>query len=264
MSCSWLPWHRRQHTDIDTISYGCDQTGRPVAIPANRHTLVTGLTSSGKGSISAGWIKAQTPFIVRGLVQLDYIDLKGGMEGGMLPPQLIHSHAWSLPETLVLLHELDAEVTRRLEQYRGVARLVTPDMEPRLLVMIDEAAELTPVAGLDKKVATEVMGLLDSILRRGRACGVVVVAMTQDPRVQAFPLRPRFPQRIAMRLNDESESRMALGDAAIEHGAAPWLIPADRPGMCWYADLDTGGVQCFRAPYMDDDALRTLGATVGA
>ena len=31
---------------------------------------------------------------------------------------------------------------------------------------------------------------------------------------------------------------MALGDIAVEHGAAPWLIPADKPGSCWYSDLD--------------------------
>lgn len=257
-------WRRKRFDDIDEISCGRDFSGRPVAIPATRHTLVTGLTGAGKGSISAGWLKAQAPFIVQGLVQLHYVDLKGGMEAGVVNPSLIRKHAWSLQEALTLLHEFDEEVTRRQNKYRGVVRMITPDMEPRLLLMLDEAAELTVGIGKAKSDAVEATALLDSILRRGRSCGVVVVALTQDPRVQSMPLRPRFPQRLALRLNSEAESRMALGDAAIDNGATPWLIPADRPGTCWYADMDTGAVQFFRAPYVDDTTLRTLGATAGA
>ena len=84
----WLLKKRR--TGIDWIGYGRDQHGRPVAVSAKQHTLVTGLTGSGKGSISGGWLKAQAPYIVAGLVHLYYIDLKGGMEAGMLDQSLIH------------------------------------------------------------------------------------------------------------------------------------------------------------------------------
>ena len=256
-----VPWRRRHRAGIDEIGYGRDQRGRPVVVSAKRHTLVTGLTGAGKGSVSGGWLKSQAPYIAAGLVRLYYVDLKGGMEAGMLDSSLIYRQAWSLSETVDLLREFDAEESRRQDVYRGVTREVTPDMEPRMLLMIDEAAELTPVAGENKKIAAEAIGFLESILRRGRSTGAVVVAMTQDPRVQSFPLRPRFPQRLALRLNDEAEARMALGDVAVERGAAPWLIPADRPGSCWFCDLDTGNVQYFRAPYVDDNTLRTLGGT---
>lgn len=256
-----LPWRRQRHEGIDEIDYGRDRSGHPVVVSAKRHTLVTGLTGSGKGSISGGWLKAQAPYIAGGLVRLYYVDLKGGMEAGMLNPSLIYRQAWSLPETVDLLHEFNTEEMRRQDVYRGITREVTPDMEPRMLLMIDEAAELTPVAGENKKIAAEATGLLESILRRGRSSGAVVVAMTQDPRVQSFPLRPRFPQRLALRLNDEAEARMALSDVAVERGAAPWLIPADRPGSCWFCNLDTGNVQYFRAPYVDDNTLRALGST---
>ena len=174
--------NRRRPADINVIGYGRDRSGRPVAVAASRHTLVTGLTGSGKGSIAGGWLKAQAPFIAKGLVQLDYIDLKGGMEAGMVNPKLIHHHAWSLSEAADLLHKLDNEVARRQDKYRGVVRMVTPDVEPRLLLMIDEAAELTIGIGKAKSEAAEATALLDSILRRGRSCGVVVVALTQDPR----------------------------------------------------------------------------------
>lgn len=251
----------RDKPEIDEIGYGKDQSGHPVAVSAKRHTLVTGLTGSGKGSISAGWIISQLPFILDGRVRLYYIDLKNGMEAGMLNQSLIYQQAWNLPDTVKMLHEFDGEARRRQDAYRGKVREVTPDMEPRMLLIIDEAAELVSATSENKKASAEAVSVLESILRRGRSAGCVVLALTQDPRVNSFPLRPRFPQRMALRLNDESEARMALGDIAVEHGAAPWLIPANRPGYCWYSDLDTGDVQFFHARYVADEELRTLGDT---
>ncbi|KOA59026.1 plasmid transfer protein [Bifidobacterium animalis subsp. animalis MCC 0499] len=255
----WL-WHRNE-PQLDEIGYGKDQSGRPVAVSAKRHTLVMGLTGSGKGSISAGWIVSQLPFILDGQVRLYYIDLKNGMEAGMLNQSLIYRQAWTLEEAVNLLHGFDEEARKRQDKYRGQVREVTPDMEPRMLLIIDEAAELMSTTTENKKLSAEAVGTLESVLRRGRSAGCVVLALTQDPRVNSFPLRPRFPQRMALRLNDESEARMALGDIAVEHGAAPWLIPANRPGSCWFSDLDTGDVQFFHARYVPDGELRNLGNT---
>lgn len=251
---------RPEKPKLDEISYGKDYNGQPVAVSAKRHTLVTGLTGSGKGSISAGWIVSQLPFILDGRVRLHYVDLKNGMEAGMLDQSLIYRQAWTLPETVELLREFDAEACRRQAAYRGKVREITPDMEPRMLMVIDEAAELVSVSASNKKLSSEAIGVLESILRRGRSAGCVVLALTQDPRVNSFPLRPRFPQRMALKLNDEAEARMALGDIAVDHGAAPWLIPSNKPGSCWFSDLDTGDVQFFRARYVSDEELRTLGS----
>ncbi|RYP94931.1 plasmid transfer protein [Bifidobacterium pseudolongum subsp. globosum] len=246
---------------LDEIGYGIDRSGHPVTVSAKRHTLVTGLTGSGKGSISAGWIVSQLPFILDGRVRLYYIDLKNGMEAGMLNQSLIYRQAWNLSDTVKLLREFDEEASRRQDAYRGKTREVTPDMEPRMLLIIDEAAELLSASAENRKISAEAVSILESILRRGRSAGCVVLALTQDPRVSSFPLRPRFPQRMALRLNDESEARMALGDIAVEHGAAPWLIPANQPGSCWFSDLDTGDVQFFRARFVSDEELRDIGRT---
>ena len=170
----------------------------PVLLRSGVHTLITGLTGSGKGSITANWLKATVPFVRDGIVENDAIDLKGGMEFGIVDPALISRHAWCISDALTLLKELDQEVHDRTEWARGKTRRIDPSKEfPRINLFIDEAAELctAPTREL-RKMTDEATGYLDSIMRLSRAVGVVVIAATQDPRQQSMPLRPRFPQRI--------------------------------------------------------------------
>lgn len=238
----------------------------PVLLRSGVHTLITGLTGSGKGSITANWLKATVPFVRDGIVENDAIDLKGGMEFGIVDPTLISRHAWCISDALTLLKELDQEVHDRTEWARGKTRRIDPSKEfPRINLFIDEAAELctAPTREL-RKMTDEATGYLDSIMRLSRAVGVVVIAATQDPRQQSMPLRPRFPQRIALRLNTESESEMALGEEALKLGARPHRISVDRPGEAYFYDSELRLVQHFRAPYVTDDELRHLSTIVAA
>ena len=130
------------------------------------------------------------------------------------------------------------------------------ERNPRILLVIDEATSLTSAG--NKKQTDEAMQLLAELLRVGRALGLVVVAMSQNPRVQALSVRDLFPQRIALRLASESEARMALGDDAVDAGAAPWRIPVDRPGVGYLADMDSGQIQRFHAAYITDEELRRM------
>lgn len=91
----------------------------PVLLRSGVHTLITGLTGSGKGSITANWLKATVPFVRDGIVENDAIDLKGGMEFGIVDPALISRHAWCISDALTLLKELDQEVHDRTEWARG-------------------------------------------------------------------------------------------------------------------------------------------------
>ncbi|MEN3357608.1 MAG: segregation ATPase FtsK/SpoIIIE, family, partial [Mycobacteriales bacterium] len=50
----------------------------------------------------------------------------------------------------------------------------------------------------------------------------------QDPRKDVLTWRGLFPTRIALRLDDESQVDMVLGDGALQRGAACQLIPADE------------------------------------
>lgn len=248
------PWAQRPASDLDRIMLGEDPAGRSVFCSAATHTYVLGATGSGKGSITANWLTGQAPYIHDGLVKVSFIDLKWGLEAAMYPTDLLAVTAVDMSQTLELLRSLRSELSERAAVARGVTRRLDPaPATPRLLLVIDEAASLTSAGS--KKETEEAISLLAELLRVGRALGLVVLAMSQNPRVQALPVRDLFPQRIALRLASESEARMALGDDAVDAGAAPWRIGIHEPGAGYLADMDTGRVWKFRAPYISDEEL---------
>lgn len=257
--------HHMPEAVVRRDGWGC----RAIALPGRRiwlvptdiaeHTLVIGLTGSGKGSIMATYVDGLSQLYEDGLVQFWGIDLKGGIEMSMYGTLFESHHAYTLDEAVALLQNLSTECDHRMDSLRGRARELPPTPEyPRIVLLIDEAAELHGKA--DRKKSELVTRLLDSILRRGRALGIVVVALSQDPRVESVPLRARFPQRIALRLNSEEEAVMLLGREAVDRGATPWLISPDQQGSGFIWNQTTGTVDYFRAPWYGDDDLMELGA----
>lgn len=241
------------------VCIGLNLSRKPVMIRSDEHTLVIGLTGSGKGSIMATYVDGLSQLYEDGLVQFWGIDLKGGIEMSMYGTLFESHHAYTLDEAVALLQNLSTECDHRMDSLRGRARELPPTPEyPRIVLLIDEAAELHGKA--DRKKSELVTRLLDSILRRGRALGIVVVALSQDPRVESVPLRARFPQRIALRLNSEEEAVMLLGREAVDRGATPWLISPDQQGSGFIWNQATGTVDYFRAPWYGDDDLMELGA----
>ena len=230
-----------------------------IAVNAAEHTLVVGLTGSGKGSVMAAWVDAVMDMIVDGQAQLWGIDLKGGVEMSLYNRVFDEHHAYNADEAVTLLQALSDECTRRMDVMQGRVRQLPPSTAyPRIVLLIDEAAEMH--SKVDRKTSDRLTQLLDSILRRGRALDVIVVAFSQDPRVESIPLRSRFPQRVAMRLNSPEETSMLLGAEAVERGATPWLIDPDLPGSGFVWNRDAGTVTYFRAPWYSDDDLRHIGA----
>ena len=228
-------------------------------IRSDEHTLVIGLTGSGKGSVMATYVDGLSQLREDGLVQFWGIDLKGGVEMAMYGQLFDLHHAYTLDEAIALLQELSDECSRRMEYMRGRSRDLTPTSDyPRIVLMIDEASELH--GRTDRKKSDQATYLLDSVLRRGRALGIVVVALSQDPRVESVPLRARFSQRVALRLNSEEEATMLLGKEAVDRGATPWLISTGQRGSGFVWNQSTGTVSYFRSPWYDDDDLMELSA----
>lgn len=241
------------------VCIGLDLRHKPVMIRSGEHTLVIGLTGSGKGSVMASYVDGLSRLYRDGLVQFWGIDLKGGVEMSMYGAIFDLHHAYTLDEAIALLRELSDECDCRMDCMRGRARELPPTPEhPRIVLLIDEVAELH--GKTDRKKSEQVTRLLDSLLRRGRALGIVVVAFSQDPRVESVPLRARFPQRIALRLNSEEETAMLLSKDAVDKGATPWLIAPDQQGTGFVWNQDTGTADYFRAPWYGDDDLMKLGA----
>lgn len=153
------------------VCIGLNLSRKPVMIRSDAHTLVIGLTGSGKGSIMATYVDGLSQLYEDGLVQFWGIDLKGGVEMSVYGTLFDSHHAYTLDDAVALLQDLSTECDHRMDSLRGRARELPPTPEyPRIVLLIDEAAELHGKA--DRKKSELVTRLLDSILRRGRALGI--------------------------------------------------------------------------------------------
>lgn len=243
---------------LDGVTVGKSVDGRPVRLAIRgSHTLIIGLTGSGKGSAIASIIAAlcrcEEPW------ELNFIDLKMGTEAAFYE-SMIARRAYTLDEAVKLVDELLDMVKNRATVLHGQTRNLKPSVEcPMQVLVIDEAAELS--IGIDKKSkesSTHLLQSLDELLRLGRAWGFSCIAATQDPRIESFKLRARFPQRLCLRVNDESEGQMCLGKHAVDMGAAPWLLPSAKPGACWFASTEGGEPQLFRFRFYTDEEIRNF------
>lgn len=245
------------YTTLRRLAIGLDLRRKTVTIAAGVHTLIIALTGWGKSNLMATMIAQLLPFQEKGLAQFWCVDLKYGIEAGMYPDKIFTRQAATSQEAVKLLEALLDEMQRRADIIRGVKRDLIPSAEfPRIVLFIDEIGELFNKR--NGKDADTAIRLLSSILGRSRALNIVIIAFSQNPRVEAIPVRAGFPQKIAMRLNDETEAEMLLGKAALERGVAPWLITLKGSGYVW--NEETGAVSYFRAPFIDDKAVMSMGA----
>lgn len=127
------------------------------------------------------------------------------------------------------------------------------------VLVIDELAALTAYAEMEVRKAAG--RLLSEVLTQGRALGVVVVAMVQDPRKETVGMRGLFTQTIALRLRSVEETRMVLGDGMARVAPAHRISPA-APGT-GYVVGDDGAVELVRADFWPDELVRAVAARYG-
>ncbi len=110
----------------------------------------------------------------------------------------------------------------------GRSRLHEPAPgDPLHVLVIDELAAL--IAYADPDTRRDAGRLLSELLTQGRALGVVVVALVQDPRKETVGQRGLFTQTVALRLRSAEETRMVLGDGMARGGAGA-SDQSRRPG----------------------------------
>lgn len=107
----------------------------------------------------------------------------------------------------------------RADQFAGHTRTFVPSVEhPFRLIVVDELAFLTaysPERDLRKR-AESALAILTS---QGRSVGYCVLGAQQDARKEVNNLRNLFPDRIALRLDEDEQVDMVLGDGARDRGA---------------------------------------------
>ena len=207
------------------------------------HLLVGGMTGGGKSvfltQALTGVLLTSSPDELR----LVCIDLKGGVEltpFGWLP-HVLTPVADTVEAAAAVLAEVRSELDRRLAALRasghrdldgrGAAGL---PRWPRILVVVDELAELTLRDHGQDKAAREhqqgASGRLCEIARLGRAAGIHLIACTQRPDAEAVPgqLKANLAGTVAFRVRSRVNSQILL-----DCDRAAQLPP--RPGRAVWA-----------------------------
>src|SRR5699024_6741103 len=200
-----------------------------------------------------------------GLVQVVGIDPKGGMELGFGRPlfrQLVTMDGEAAEDEAVgFLEDLASEADRRAARLAGHTRQLEPSRSlPFLLIVVDELASVTAFIA-DSKKRQRAEAALGRLLTKGRAPGMCVVAALQDPRKEIVKWRDLFPTRIGLRLVEDGQPDMVLGDGARDRGAACDEIAETSPGVGYVVEDGSKAVTRVRAGYLTDDDIRQLADT---
>ncbi|MFE8962147.1 ATP-binding protein [Streptomyces iakyrus] len=193
-----------------------------------RHLLITGLSNQGKTAslrAVALWLAFDTS------VEFWIGDLKGIGDWGMfegIAQVLIEGptdeHACAVTE---MVEAAVQEMERRLQAPPGTVH------DP-LVVIVDEAqvAFMNPLKGDDgrpyggKKATSRYFMACRRLHNQGRAVSVTLWQGTQDPTDENLPklVREGAHIRASLVVGTESQAKMALGDKAVNAGAAPHLL----------------------------------------
>jgi len=196
-----------------------------------RHLLITGLSNQGK-TASLRALALWLAFDPR--VRFRIADLKGDNDWSMFD---------GIAEVLIE-GPTDDHVARATEMVEWGVR----EMERRLqspagskfdpvIILVDEAQQgfMCPAKDEDNvpyggtKANSRYFVATRKIHNQGRAVDVILWQGTQNPTDQNLPVLVREGAhiRVSLAVSTESQSRMALGDKAVEGGAAPHLLRQD-------------------------------------
>lgn len=206
-----------------------------------RMMLITGLSNQGKTAslrALALWV-AHDP-----TVELMIADLKGTGDWACLREIATAYISGPTDDHVIATVEQAESVVAEMErrtmavEAMGVVGGVSRDMARKpgsgfhpLILIVDEAqqAYMCPAVGEDKRPyggqrsTSRYLTAIRKIHNQGRAVNVLVWEGTQDPTNQNLPKLSREGNhtRVSLAVGTEEQSRMALGDAAVDGGAAP-------------------------------------------
>jgi len=195
----------RQRATVPPVTavLGLDQEGVPVLLrlpsPNVAHVLIAGTTGSGKTALARTIVTSLAILNSQRTLQLVLVDPKGR---GFMPfeglPHLLISVVTRVDEARVVLARLVEAMERRDEQGRS---------EPRLVVVLDELADLVQVGG------REMEGLLRRLTQRGREAGIHLVACTQKPTAAVIGglVKSNFPVRLVGSVSSPEDAKVATG-----------------------------------------------------
>jgi DNA segregation ATPase FtsK/SpoIIIE, S-DNA-T family len=239
------------------VALGADVSGQPVVGDLARmpHLLIAGATGSGKSvcvnGILAGLLLQATPAQLK-LILIDpkRVELSGfaGIPHLLVPVVVEPDAAVAALRGVVREMEdryklLAARRVRNIDSHNTLAGV---EPLPRIVVVIDELADLMMVAG--DQVETAICRLA----QLARAVGIHLVVATQRPSTDVITglIKANIPSRIAFAVSSGVDSRVILD----EMGAEKLLGRGDM----LYLPVDQGKARRLQGAYVSDRELDRL------
>ena len=194
---------RRALSAAGTAILGLDTEGVPLLLrlssPDVAHCLISGTTGSGKTELARTLLGSLTMHQKPRDLQLALFDPKGrGLAPFAQAPHLLFPLAQEPAMTIYRMQYLVAEMERRER---------AANERPRIVVVIDELADLLQTCGTDLEM------LITRLVQRGRSAGLSLVACTQKPSAKAVGslLKANFPVRLVGKVTSAEDARVAAG-----------------------------------------------------
>ncbi|QIM15957.1 hypothetical protein G7067_05235 [Leucobacter insecticola] len=255
-----------------------DEMGNVWSLPI-AHTLIWGMTGSGKSSPLQSAIIQAIPYVEAGEALLFGSDLK---ETELLPwdySTLFEDIAFTADDSMELISMLYEKLLERNKMKRAwlnfggdgqkadlQRRLPATKQTPMMIFVIDELLSLLLELfqrGAEGKAA---MATLAKIMALGRAVGFYVIAATQNVKQEFLgAMRDNFVNVVVLRnaatpnMND-----MMLGEGSIERGFDPRKIEESTEANNYktsgigYVKGETGDPNLVRFAYSDDDYVSSF------
>lgn len=231
---------------------------------AGTHVLLSGASNSGKGSVFQSVMSGLAAAIHAGLVEVVGVDPKGGMElrpAAAMFCRLVTSTPAEMADCLE--DQVQWMNTRAAHLAATGSRQHVPTLgSPHRLVMVDELMTLTALA--DRQTVQRIERALGELLSKGRACGLTVLASVVEPSKDVVRWRGLFPTRVGLRLVEDVQVDMALGDGARRRGAVCDTIPETAFGVGYVLEDGRQTPVRVRATYPTDAHIAWLAATYTA
>ncbi|UCC64663.1 MAG: DNA translocase FtsK [Anaerolineae bacterium] len=182
---------------------GMDETGAPLLLrlpsPEVAHVLIAGTTGSGKTVLVRSMVLSLAMNNRSHQLQMVLMDPKGHSFNPLNQlPHLLQPVVTNATEALVLL----ANLVRVMERRDGIR-----DPRPRVVVVIDELADLALVGGKTME------RFLTRLVQRGREAGIHIVACTQKPTAAVIGslVKAYFPARLVGAVVSPEDAKVAAG-----------------------------------------------------
>ena len=217
------------------------------------HLLIAGTTGSGKSvcmnSLILSLLYKARPDEVK-LIMIDPKMVELGIYNGIPhlyvpvvtdPKKAAGALQWSVVEMLKRYRAFSELGVRDLNAYNEIQKKQKLETLPRVVIVIDELADLMLVASKDVEES------ICRVAQMGRAAGMHLVIATQRPSADVITglMKANIPSRIAFAVSSALESRIIL-----DQGGAEKLIGF---GDMLYAPLGSGKPTRIQGSYVSDE-----------